>query len=98
MNVDDPRLTAYALGELSPDERAEIERLLSASPEARQFVQETQNFAKLLQAEYRSAALTEAEPRANLIDIRDDPWFWSIARPLAIAAVLAFFGLIAAIA
>ena len=33
MNLDDPRLTAYALGELDPDERAHIASQLALSPE-----------------------------------------------------------------
>ena len=37
---DDPRLTAYALGELDASERSAIEVLLSESPESRQFVED----------------------------------------------------------
>jgi hypothetical protein len=36
-------------------------------------------------------------PPSNLSDIRDDPWFWSIGRPLAIAAIVAVFALLSAI-
>lgn len=36
MNLDDPRLTAYALGELDPAEREHVEALLASSPDARQ--------------------------------------------------------------
>ncbi|MBX3746309.1 MAG: von Willebrand factor type A domain-containing protein [Verrucomicrobiae bacterium] len=36
MHLDDPRLTAYALGELDPAEREHLEALLATSPEARQ--------------------------------------------------------------
>jgi hypothetical protein len=115
MNIDDPKLTAYALDELDKAERAAIAREVAASPEAQREVQETQTIARLLRAEYaaelegraptspgtsgarrrRSSALQEETPlRANLSDIRDDPWFWSIARPLGIAAVLAVFAVI----
>ncbi len=38
--TDDPRLTAYALGELPPDERAEFEQRLQQDPAARQLVEE----------------------------------------------------------
>ena len=95
MNVDDPRLTAYALGELSEAEREEIKELLSESPETQQFVNETQDFARVLRSEYRNDRI--AEKPANLIDIRDDPWFWSVARPLAIAAVITLAAIIGAI-
>src|SRR5947209_18882356 len=98
MNVDDPRLTAYTLGELSPEERVEVEKLLSISPDAQRFVQETGNVARILKTEYATAAATEHEEKpANLIDIRDDPWFWSIARPLAIAAVVALLATVGAV-
>ena len=96
MNVDDPKLTAYALDELSGEEKAEIEKVVAKSPEAQRFVAETQGLASMLRTEY--AAEPTAEVPANLIDIRDDPWFWSIARPLSIAAILALFAVIGAIA
>jgi Ca-activated chloride channel family protein len=97
MMIDDPRLTAYALDELSPSEREEIEKLLTDSPEAQQFVNETCDFASVLQSEYRCEGVSETAKPLNLIDIRDDPWFWSVGRPLAIAALLALLGLIAAL-
>ena len=38
-NPDDPKLTAYVLGELSTAEAAEVEQLLHESPEARAAVE-----------------------------------------------------------
>src|SRR5947209_580294 len=35
--------------------------------------------------------------RRSLMDIHDDPWFWGIGRPLAIAAMLAVFAVIAGV-
>ena len=35
INYDDPKWTAYVLGELGEQESAEITRLLESSPEAR---------------------------------------------------------------
>ncbi len=96
MNVDDPKLTAYALGELSGEEKAQIEQTLAASPEGQRVVAETRSLAAMLTAEY--SAEDQAVAPANLIDIRDDPWFWSIARPLSIAATLALFAVIGAVA
>src|SRR3954470_7707493 len=45
---EDPRLTAYALGELDASERPAIEVLLAESPESRQFVEDIRATAKLL--------------------------------------------------
>jgi Ca-activated chloride channel family protein len=98
MNVDDPKLTAYALGELSGGEKSQVEAAVAESPEAQRVVSETQELAKILSAEYESERRAEPVTPVNLIDIHDDPWFWSIARPLSIAAALALFAVIAAIA
>ena len=99
MNIDDPKLTAYALDELDEAERAAILEEVAASPEVQREVQETQTMARLLRKEFAAelkhhADATKAPLSANLIDIRDDPWFWTRARPLAIAAVFAVFAVI----
>ena len=104
MNIDDPKLTAYALSELDDAERAAILEEVAASPEVQREVQETQTMARLLRKEFAAEAeqlrhrkntdATQAPLSANLIDIRDDPWFWTRARPLAIAAVFAVFAVI----
>ena len=99
MNPDDPKLTAYALDELDEAERAAIAYEVAASPEVQREVQETQTVARLLRADFAAelkhpADATKAPLSANLGDIRDDPWFWTRARPLAIAAVLAVFAVI----
>src|SRR5438094_10381474 len=99
MNPDDPKLTAYALDELDEIERQAIVRAVSTSPEAPREIQETQTMARLLRAEFAvdleyPADATTKPLSANLSDIRDDPWFWTRARPLAIAAVLAVFAVI----
>src|SRR2546428_13772864 len=61
-NIDDPRLTAYALGELDgPEyaaERAEMQSLLAGDPTARQFVAELRATA----AELRSELAMEIAP------------------------------------
>src|SRR5205814_2436013 len=99
MNIDDPKLTAYALDELDEAERAAIAHEVAASAEAQRQVQETQTMTRLLRAEFaaelqRPANVVKAPLSANLGDIRDDPWFWSIARPLAVAAIIAVFAVI----
>ena len=98
MNVDDPKLTAYVLGELSEEEKSQVEKMLAQSPEAQRLIAETQEIARILKSEY-DVETEMAEPvPSNLIDIRDEPWFWSVARPLSIAAVLALAVVIGAIA
>ena len=94
MNIDDPKLTAYALDELDEAERAALAQKVAASPEADREIQETQAMVRLLRKEFAAELKAESPRRTNLGDIRDDPWFWSIARPLAIAAVIAFFAVI----
>jgi len=99
MNIDDPRLTAYALDELDEAERAEIAHEAAVSAETQREVQETQTMARRLREDFAAelqhpASVVKAPLSANLSDIRDDPWFWSIARPLAVAAVIAAFAVI----
>ena len=45
---NDPRLTAYVLGELDEAERSEMTAMIAASPELQQFVEQTHRTAKLL--------------------------------------------------
>lgn len=52
--ADDPRLTAYALGELPEAERAEVEALLRDDPAARAALEETASLAGLLKEELRA--------------------------------------------
>ena len=97
MNIDDPKLTAFALDELDESEKSRIARAVADSPEAQHYVDETREFARVLKKAFAQSQTETAHP-ANVISIRDDPWFWSIARPVAIAAMLAIVGVIAAIA
>src|ERR1051325_3456379 len=52
LNPDDARLTAYALGELTESERAEIEAELKSNPECREMVDEIRRTAKLLAEDF----------------------------------------------
>ena len=98
MNIDDPKLTAFALGELEEPERSTMAQVVAGSPEAQQFVDETRELAEALKNEFAGELKAEKTEPANLIDIRDDPWFWSIARPLAVAAVLALLAIVSGVA
>src|SRR2546427_11240955 len=100
MNIDDPKLTAFALDELDDPEKSAIARNVAESPEAQHAVDETRELARALKNEFaaelevglaRCADRTPQRgvPTSNLSDIRDDPWFWGIGRPLALAAALA---------
>jgi Ca-activated chloride channel family protein len=98
MNIDDPKLTAYALDELAVEEKADLEAAIAESPEAERFIAETRELGQMLEAEYQVQRESETVRPSNLIDIRGDRWFWAIARPLAIAALLAVAALIAGVA
>lgn len=69
------RLTAYALGELSADERAEVERWLAEEPELAAFVDEVRATAGLLEEGLRSepAAALREEQRAAIAAIAAGP-------------------------
>lgn len=97
MNFDDPKLTAFALGELDEPEKSTIARRIADSPEAQRFVGETRELANALKTEFAGDLEEKTPAPAILIDIRDDPWFWSIARPLAIAAMITIFVVLGAI-
>jgi Ca-activated chloride channel family protein len=118
MNLNDPKLTAYALGELDEPERSAITRAVGESAEAQRFVDEIRGLASALKGEFAAeieketpglSSLTESalelaqgsgrtELNRTLTDIHDDAWFWSIARPLAIAAVLALLAVVSGVA
>src|SRR3954447_11662776 len=103
VNLDDPNLTAYALGELSPDDHAKMAEAIADSPEAQDYVAETQQFARLLRAEYEadrqqpanadkhqriSSVVWTAEQRRT-----SSRYQWG-----SLAAALAMFAVIAAVA
>jgi Ca-activated chloride channel family protein len=60
--IDDPILTAYALGELSAPERTAVEARLETDAEARQFVEETRAFAGELGALLKATPATDLTP------------------------------------
>jgi Ca-activated chloride channel family protein len=64
LSPDDPRLTAYALEEMPPAERATFEKLLQQDPAARQVVAEIRDAGTML------AAALEDEPVAVVIPKR----------------------------
>ena len=92
-DASDPRLTAYALGELDGSERAEIEALLAENAPARQFVAEIRDTAQLLTDQFRSETspgLAAEHHQAIEVGLRPKPTPRSLPRwiPLAAAACL----------
>lgn len=53
MTIDDPRLTAYALGELPAAQKAEVENFINNNAEALEFVNDVKATALLLEAEFK---------------------------------------------
>src|SRR5262245_35299471 len=96
MNVDDPKLTAYALDELDEPERSAIGRATADSPEAQRCVAETQELARALRAQYRLELQRGFIATGKLTAIQDDA-FWSKTGPLAIAALIAVLAVAGAV-
>jgi Domain of unknown function (DUF3520)/von Willebrand factor len=96
MNVDDPKLTAYALDELNEPERSAIAHATADSPEVQRFVAETQDLSRALRSQYRIELQRELIARGKLTAIHGDP-FWSQAGPLAIAALIAVLAVVGAV-
>src|SRR3954468_13624829 len=100
MNLDDPKLTAFALDELDEPEKSTIARAVADSPDAQRYVREMRVLAGTLKQEFAAELEAAAAPltprngdfqvadydkrrfgdRRSLSDIRDDRWFWTIAR------------------
>jgi Ca-activated chloride channel family protein len=99
LSPDDPKLTAYALGELPEVEAKEIARAMANSPELRKAVEEIRETASLLKTGFAAepvAKLSEAQKEAvmaktepiNVVDLRKRS-FWKTAGISAVAASIA---------
>src|SRR2546421_10349422 len=95
INLDDPNLTAFALGELTDAERAAMEQSVASSPEAQEFVAETQQLARLLKADYAADAQLPPERLPNVIRMREQRRLWSSTQWGSLAAALTIFAVIA---
>jgi Ca-activated chloride channel family protein len=67
---DDPRLTAYVLGELDVSDRSEIERLIAENDEARTFIEQIRQMAELLSTQLKQEQEQEAMPALSLANHR----------------------------
>lgn len=98
INLDDPNLTAFALGELSGAEHAAMEQAVASSAEAQAFVAETQEFASLLQSEYAADRQLPPERSQNIVRMEDQRRLWSPVQWGSLAAVLAIFAVLGVLA
>jgi Ca-activated chloride channel family protein len=107
VNLDDPNLTAFALGELPPDDHVKMAEAVASSPEAQSYISETQQFARLLRAEYEAdrqqpvADAREKRPHvrsANIVRMEEQRRSWSRYQWGSLAAMLAIFAVIAGVA
>jgi len=64
-DIDDPRLTAYALGELDEAEKREFERLLADRPDLRKDIDEIALTARLLSERLRDEQIQEINAHAD---------------------------------
>ncbi|MGI8955467.1 MAG: YfbK domain-containing protein [Chthoniobacterales bacterium] len=98
INLDDPKLTAYALDELSGAEKTEIERALAASPAAQEFVRELRLLSGNLRAEYDAERESPPAAQTNIVPLLQEDAPWSMSRRLALAATIALCALLGAVA
>ena len=92
INPDDPKWTAYILGELGDTERAAIELELESSEEARTLVEELRFAADLMKMELRQATAVvplTTQQRETIHASANVPRRWFSARPVVWAAGLA---------
>jgi len=98
VNLDDPNLTAFALGELSADDHAKMAEAVADSPEAQSYVAETQQFARLLRAEYEADRQQPPQRSPFIVRMEEErraSWRYQWG---SLAAALAIFAVIAAVA
>ena len=98
INLDDPNLTAFALGELSGAEQTAMEQAVSSSAEARNFVAETQQLARLLKSEYAADQHLPPERSRDIVRMEEQRRLWSSTQWGSLAAALAIFALLGAVA
>lgn len=103
MNPDDPKLTAYALGELPAPKREALEKRLRDDPQARAVMEETATFARLLGEAFhaeppptaldptqRAEVLKEARHGGKTVPFVQQPWFiWTLRLAAAFVALAA---------
>jgi Ca-activated chloride channel family protein len=94
INLDDPNLTAFALGELSANEHAAMAQAVASSPEAQTYVAETQQLARLLKSEYAAEQNLPPERSPNIVRMETQRRLWSSTQWGSLAAALAIFAVL----
>jgi Ca-activated chloride channel family protein len=94
INLDDPNLTAFALGELSGAEQAAMEQAVASSAEAQNFVAETQQISRLLKSEYAADRDPLSERSPNIVRMEEQRRLWSSTQWGSLAAALAIFAVL----
>ena len=99
INLDDPNLTAFALGELSGPERAAMEKAVASSPEAQRFVSETQQLSRLLKSEYTADWQPGSAHSPSVRRTPEQRPLWSSGRQWgSLAAAFAIFAVLGVVA
>jgi len=98
INLDDPNLTAFALGELSGPERTAMEQAIASSPEAQQFVAETREISRLLKSEYAADLHAPPARSPKILAMEEQRRLWSPIQWGSLAAVLAIFAVLGGVA
>jgi len=100
IDANDPRWTAYALGEIEDEqERAEMERILEGSPEMRRLVEEIRNTGNVLSQELKAEPavdLTSAQ-RMRIAEKANSGRTWFGLRPAWVLATAAALVLVSVI-
>jgi Ca-activated chloride channel family protein len=94
INLDDPNLTAFALGELSGAEYAAMEQTVASSPEAQEFVAETQQVSRLLKSDYAAEQHLPGERSPSIVRMEEQRRLWSSMQWGSLAAALAIFAVV----
>ncbi|OJW19597.1 MAG: hypothetical protein BGO49_14180 [Planctomycetales bacterium 71-10] len=96
LDIDDPRLTAFALGELPEAERPDIEQALADHPELAREVEQIRLTARWLSEQLHEEQAREAAAAASplrlVADVPRKPWFRRPASWLSAAAAVLVLG------
>lgn len=100
VNLDQAKLTAYALGDLPGPEENAMNKAVAESAEAQAFVRETRELATLLQRDFRAELKCAGEKRVNILPFPEQGRFWLDARwrSISLAALLAICAVVGAVA
>ncbi|PQJ27165.1 VWA domain-containing protein [Rubritalea profundi] len=98
LTIDDPRLTAYAFGELNPKETKEVAKLVTADPELRAAVNELIAIESVFQTgsepkyalrpEQRAAIFQSSSEPSNVVHIPEKSWAKRVVAVLGVAAAV----------